>query len=94
MYGYFLQPLMFMQILVLDDYYDEAGSLFSQQLILSKELKSPFDIRYKTDYFPRSGPNANKAQAPRYLHTVDDDQDIVIKVYLHTPKTLLSNLYL
>jgi hypothetical protein len=63
-----------------DIFYDEVGSLFNRQLILVKEFKSPFDIRYKTDYFPRGGQHAGVPQKPRYLRTVDDDQEAVIKV--------------
>ncbi len=71
---------MYRFIVFLDEYYDKPGSLFNKKLILPKKLKSPFDIRYKTDYFPRGGMNAGKSQAPRYLHTVDNKQDILIKV--------------
>jgi hypothetical protein len=71
----------------LDIYYDEAGSLFNRPLILVKELKSPFDIRYKSDYFPRGGKNAGIPQPPRYLQTVDGQQEIIIKVnYILTLK--------
>ncbi len=59
----------------------------NRKLILGKEIKSPVEIRYKTHYFPQSGENAGRPQTPRYLHTVDDQQEIVIKVYyIHSKK--------
>ncbi|CAF0936206.1 unnamed protein product [Adineta steineri] len=58
---------------------DQAKSLFDQQLILLKDFESPCDIRYKTDYFPVGGKNAGKPQPPRYVHTVDGEQNITIK---------------
>ncbi|CAF1260601.1 unnamed protein product [Rotaria sp. Silwood1] len=76
-------------------YYDEVGSLFNQQLSLSKGLKSPFDIQYKTDYFPRGGKNANKPQPPHYIHDVDGSKSIIIKFPrgFKTPEKL-DNYYL
>jgi len=74
---------MYLLIVFLDEYYDKPGSLFNKKLILPKNLESPFDIRYKRDYFPRGGMNAGKSQAPRYLHTEDGQQEIIIKVYLY-----------
>jgi hypothetical protein len=71
---------VYLFIVFLDEYYDKPGSLFNKKLILPKKLNSTFDIRYKTDYFPRGGMNAGKSQSPRYLHTEDGKQDIPIKV--------------
>ncbi|CAF2447614.1 unnamed protein product [Rotaria sp. Silwood2] len=62
-----------------DEYYDYEGSLFNQKLILSKDLKSLVDIRYKTDYFPTGGKNANKPQSPHYVHSVGGNKNIIIK---------------
>ncbi len=65
----------------LDFFYDGAESLLNQKLILAKEIKSPVDIRYKTNYFPLSGKNAGKPQTLRWLRTVDGEEEIIIKVY-------------
>lgn len=45
-----------------------------------KQLNSTADIRYKTDYFPRGGKNAGIPQKPRYVHTMDGNRQIIIKV--------------
>lgn len=67
----------------LDPFYDGVGSLFNQKLILRKELRIPFDIRYKSDYFPRGGKHVGEPQSPRYLLTVDDEQDIIVRVRIY-----------
>ncbi|CAF0848922.1 unnamed protein product [Rotaria sordida] len=78
-----------------NQYYDEGESLFNKQLILLKNLKSPFDIQYKTDYFPCGGKNANKPQPPHYLHSVDDDKNIIIKFpHDFKPPKKCDNYYL
>ncbi len=56
------------------------GTLFNRKLILDKELKSPVDIRYKSNYFPQSGKNVGIPQTLRYVHTVDGGDEIIIKV--------------
>ena len=56
------------------------GTLFNRKLILEKELKSPFDIRYKSHYFPNSGKNVGVPQTLRYVRTVDNSEEIIIKV--------------
>jgi hypothetical protein len=66
---------------ILDFFYIGAESLLNRQLILAKGLKASFDIRYKSNYFPLSGKNAGKPQTPRWLRTVDGEEEIIIKVY-------------
>ena len=77
-----------------DLFYPGAESLFNRPLILARELKSPVDVRYKTDYFPRTGPNADSPQAPRYLHTVDEGQEIIIKVHLQKLEFFSDGIFL
>ncbi|CAF0836224.1 unnamed protein product [Adineta steineri] len=58
---------------------DQVISLLDQKLILLKEFESSCDIRYKSDYLPATGKNAGIPQSPRYIHTVDHEQNITIK---------------
>jgi len=60
--------------------YPGYETLFHQPLILLKNFRNVADIRYKTDYFPKTGKNANIPQDPRYLLMDDESQEVVIKV--------------
>ncbi|UJR37644.1 hypothetical protein I4U23_030341 [Adineta vaga] len=59
--------------------FHDVGTLFKQPLIISEKLESPYYARYKTDYFPRGGKNVGQPQSPRYVRTVDGDQEVTIE---------------
>ncbi|CAM4898821.1 unnamed protein product [Rotaria socialis] len=76
-------------------YYAVVNSVFIKQLILSKDLKSTFDARHKTNYFFRDGMNTNKAQSPRYIHDVDDKKIATIKFACNSEfRKFLENYFL
>ncbi|CAF1434413.1 unnamed protein product [Adineta ricciae] len=57
-----------------------TGTLTTKPLVLTKELESLYDARYKTDYFPRGGKKVGKPQAPRYIRTIDNESKITIQL--------------
>ncbi|CAF1640029.1 unnamed protein product, partial [Adineta ricciae] len=57
-----------------------TGTLTTKPLVLTKELESPYDARYKTEYFPRGGKKVGEPQSPRHIRTIDNKSKITIQL--------------